>query len=805
MTRLRIRTAALAALALAIACATTAGVARAQAPAPAASAAKATKCKPQRGSFLLTLKPESELKDYVEWIQAITCKRFIYPVNLSGRSTKITIYSQAPVTADEAWRLFLTVMQQMQLTVVPNGGGYYKLTESLRAKDELPPIFRNPGSVPGSDQVVTALIRTNYVSPDELSQLLSGLKSNVGIISTYAPGNLLIITDFGSSIRRLVKVVREVDLPAANEGIFVVQLNKVPASEMVQRLNEIFQQPQAGRGGGGGNSRRSPMPRAADPDLEDGAPIPVSASDVQVTKILGDERTNSVIIVSSPASYQRILAVIKVLDREIHGAGQGRIHVYPLENADAEPLANTLNAIVSGNQRGGRQPATSSDGPFEGQVRISPHKETNSLIIVSSQQDFLALRDSIRRLDLPRRQVFVEAVILEVSIDKIRKLGVSFHGGGLLGIGGKDALAFGGVQNGDLSSLLLNPAALSGLAAGVIGPEIEGSDKFIKINGAGVSIPAFGIVLQALQTTTDVNVLSSPHILTTDNEQAEISVGENVPFQSSPGGAQAGAGFLPIIPQIQRQDVALKLSIKPHVNDSDMVRLEIKQEVSRITAENFNQTGSPKTSKSTLETMVVVRDQQPVVLGGLMTDRVALEEAKVPLLGDLPILGYFFRQRKRVTQKANLLIFLTPYVIKNQGDLRRIYEKKLRERREFIETYTAFKDREFEANIDYRRKRGLIEEINKAVMQAEEDDRLLREAEESLRSTEFRGPVQLPPNDPGNDPDGDGSVGEPDGAGGGSDEGDLDSDGAKPSPSPAPASTPPKKKTETPAPAGGKP
>ena len=804
MTRLRIRTAALAALALPLALATTAGVARAQAPAPAASAAKATKCKPQRGSFLLTLKPESELKDYVEWIQAITCKRFIYPVNLSGRSTKITIYSQAPVTADEAWRLFLTVMQQMQLTVVPNGGGYYKLTESLRAKDELPPIFRNPGSVPGSDQVVTALIRTNYVSPDELSQLLSGLKSNVGIISTYAPGNLLIITDFGSSIRRLVKVVREVDLPAANEGIFVVQLNKVPASEMVQRLNEIFAQQQSGRGGGG-NSRRSPMPRASEPDLEDSTgPIPVSASDVQATKILGDERTNSVIIVSSPASYQRILAVIKVLDREIHGAGQGRIHVYPLENADAEPLANTLNAIVSGNQRGGRQPATSSDGPFEGQVRISPHKETNSLIIVSSQQDFLALRDSIRRLDLPRRQVFVEAVILEVSIDKIRKLGVSFHGGGLLGIGGKDALAFGGVQNGDLSSLLLNPAALSGLAAGVIGPEIEGSDKFIKINGAGVSIPAFGIVLQALQTTTDVNVLSSPHILTTDNEQAEISVGENVPFQSSPGGAQAGAGFLPIIPQIQRQDVALKLSIKPHVNDSDMVRLEIKQEVSRITAENFNQTGSPKTSKSTLETMVVVRDQQPVVLGGLMTDRVALEEAKVPLLGDLPILGYFFRQRKRVTQKANLLIFLTPYVIKNQGDLRRIYEKKLRERREFIETYTAFKDREFEANIDYRRKRGLIEEINKAVMQAEEDDRLLREAEESLRSTEFRGPVQMPANDPGNDPDGDGSVGEPDGAGGpGSDEGDLEGGGSKPSPSPAPA--PPKKKTETPAPAGGKP
>ncbi len=801
MTRLRIRTAALAALALAVALATTAGVARAQAPAPAsAGAGKATKCKPQRGSFLLTLKPESELKDYVEWIQAITCKRFIYPVNLSGRSTKITIYSQAPVTADEAWRLFLTVMQQMQLTVVPNGGGYYKLTESLRAKDELPPIFRNPGSVPGSDQVVTALIRTNYVSPDELSQLLSGLKSNVGIISTYAPGNLLIITDFGSSIRRLVKVVREVDLPAANEGIFVVQLNKVPASEMVQRLNEIFAQQQSGRGGGG-NTRRAPAPRINETIDDSDGPIPVSAGDVQATKILGDERTNSVIIVASPASYQRILAVIKVLDREIHGAGQGRIHVYPLENADAEPLANTLNAIVSGNQRGGRQPATTSDGPFEGQVRISPHKETNSLIIVSSQQDFLALRDSIRRLDLPRRQVFVEAVILEVSVDKIRKLGVSFHGGGLLGIGGKDALAFGGVQNGDLSSLLLNPAALSGLAAGVIGPEIEGSDKFIKINGAGVSIPAFGIVLQALQTTTDVNVLSSPHILTTDNEQAEISVGENVPFQSSPGGAQAGAGFLPIIPQIQRQDVALKLTIKPHVNDSDMVRLEIKQEVSRITAENFNQTGSPKTSKSTLETMVVVRDQQPVVLGGLMTDRVALEEAKVPLLGDLPILGYFFRQRKRVTQKANLLIFLTPYVIKNQGDLRRIYEKKLRERREFIETYTAFKDREFEANIDYRRKRGLIEEINKAVMQAEEDDRLLREAEDSLRSTEFRGPVQMPANDPGNDPDGDGSVGEPDGAGGsGSDEGDIDGDGAKPSPSPSPA--PAKKKTETPAPAG---
>jgi len=343
------------------------------------------------------------------------------------------------------------------------------------------------------------------------------------------------------------------------------------------------------------------------------------------------------------------------------------------------------------------------------------------------------------------------------------------------------------VQNGGLSSI--TPALLPGLALGAIGPEITGSDKFIKnpVTGAGISIPSFGVILQALQVNSDVNVLSSPHLLTTDNEQAEISVGENVPFQTSivPGG-QATSAFLPIIPQTQRQDVALKLTIKPHVNDSDMVRLEIKQEVSRILDKNFEGTGQPRTSKTTLETMVVVRDQQPVVLGGLMTDRVQLAESKVPVLGDLPLLGYFFRHRVKSTEKANLLVFLTPYVIKNQGDLRRIYEKKLRERREFIETFTAFKDRDFEANIDYRRKRGMIEEINKAVQQAEEDERMLREAEEAMKQTTFEGAVELPPPQ---EPDDNGDEVVPDVA---PEPPGSTSPNPSPSPSPSPSPAPPK-------------
>jgi general secretion pathway protein D len=238
--------------------------------------------------------------------------------------------------------------------------------------------------------------------------------------------------------------------------------------------------------------------------------------------------------------------------------------------------------------------------------------------------------------------------------------------------------------------------------------------------------------------------------LTTDNEPAEITIGENIPFQGSTNAAaalssQAGAaaGLLGALGQnVQRQDVGLKLKITPHVNDSDYVRLEIDQESSKVLQLNAGGLG-PSWGKRSVKTTVVVRDQQPVVIGGLMDDDVKIVESKVPLLGDIPILGYLFKFQRKEKKKTNLLIFLTPYVIKDQGDIERIFEKKTRERQEFLETFTSFRDENFTSDVNYGRKRGLLEEINQSVKRAEADARMFREAEQQTRAIEGDGPVDL--------------------------------------------------------------
>ena len=252
---------------------------------------------------------------------------------------------------------------------------------------------------------------------------------------------------------------------------------------------------------------------------------------------------------------------------------------------------------------------------------------------------------------------------------------------------------------------MFNPAALTGLAAGLRGPPIPGANTILGLP-AGTSIPSFGVFLQAIQNNGDVNVLSMPHILTTDNEKASIQVGQNLPFPGAlgavpsvpSGGATGTSGFgFGLGTSVQRQDVALKLEITPHVNDSDFVRLEVNGEISDVANPNYNGLG-PSTTKRTVKSVVTIRDQQSIVLGGLIKDQLSETVDKVPLLGDIPILGYLFKHTTKSITNQNLLIVLTPYIIKDPNDLRHIFERKIGERREFMERYSAFKDeREYEA------------------------------------------------------------------------------------------------------------
>jgi general secretion pathway protein D len=385
---------------------------------------------------------------------------------------------------------------------------------------------------------------------------------------------------------------------------------------------------------------------------------------------------------------------------------------------------------------------------FEGEVQITAHKATNSLIVMGSARDYMSLKTVIDELDLPRKQVFVEAVIMEVGLSGTRHLGAAFHSGfpydvevdgatetglGLLGTSFSDS-------SGTLSSLLLDPSMLQGLALGIQGPEIEDSESTF-----GVSIPAFGVVIQALQSSSDVNTLSTPHILALDNEEAEIDVGQNVPVSTSfASGVGALSGLLnraggsaastaassmgSLFPQmsIGREDVGVRLSLTPHINQFDQVRMDIEVEVSEIADESDL---GPIIGQRIAKTKCVMADQQTVVLGGLITDKLTQAVQKVPVLGDIPVLGRLFKRTTKRTEKRNLLIFLTPYIIRDNTDFRRIFARKMQERREFIDRFTAFDYHEVQPDIDYDRTNGMLEEMNRAILQLEDVEAARRELE----------------------------------------------------------------------------
>jgi general secretion pathway protein D len=670
---------------------------------------------------------DANLSELVRVISQLTGRRFIFGGKV--RDIKATVYSPQKVTVAEAYRAFLAILETNGLTVVPHGR-FLKIVESPGIVTQTTPVYAIGQPVPREERFITRLYRVNHISADEVAKLLVKFKSKEGDISTYAPSGLLIITDTGSNVRRLLRLVEEIDVGGASNQIWVEPVHYATASELATKLGEIF-------------------------DISGkGQPVDASGeSDTRISKIISEDRTNSLIVVATQPAYLRVLEVIKRLD--VQQTGDGDVHVLPLQHAMAEELATTLNNILSGmgtsapGQRG-RAPAGGAKGPpegvFEGSLRITADQATNSLVITSSLRDYASIRTVIDRLDRPRRQVFIEAVILDVSVDHTNQFNINYHAGAAPDVGGGgDSLIYGGFN--PLTSILLPSADnLQGLALGVRGPDIDGTTNLL---GTGLTVPAFGIVVNALATSSDANVLATPHIIATDNVPAEISVGQNIPLQTNLGGAAsqlgslaglAGGGAAGSNPLASlggfgmggfaapRQDVGTKIKVVPHINDSSEVRLELTEEISEQGAASGS-LGAVSITKRTAQTTVVVRDQQTVVIGGLMRDAVVTSESKIPVLGDLPLLGFLFRNSSNTKQKTNLLLILTPYIIRNQDDLKAIFERKMQERQEFLDRYFVFSDQKpYEPPKDFSRTNGLVENIRQAQFQVDERRRLLEES-----------------------------------------------------------------------------
>ncbi len=719
---------------------------------------EATSCQkfPPGKKFKWELRGEVDLITMLNTISPMLCRPFIVPGNI--RQSKVTILAPDTITVNEAYRMFLSALEAMGLTVQPQGK-VLKIIETNRARESAIPLYGENGQPANQDQYVTKLMHLEHVSPDEIKPVLERLKGKDGDITTYAPTNTIVVTDLASNIARIEEVVTQLDVAMGGEKVYVIPLHTVAATELAQMLEKIFGIVKPGTPAprwriGMSRSEGSGTPEAKQPNSRERGALSIS-------QIIPDDRNNLLIVVATEKAFQQVLALVKRLDQQTVGDNLAdRVHVLALENANAEDVAGTLGGLGAGVSKGGAKATATPNAPgqhglFEGDVRIASDKPTNSLVIVASGRDYITVRDLIKKLDTPRRQVFVEAVILEISIDKSRQMGLGFHGGSTVGSGTNQSLVYGAsIPDQSVNSLVFNPAALTGLAAGLRGPPIPGASTILGLP-PGTSIPSFGVFLQAIQNNGDVNVVSMPHILTTDNEKATIQVGQNLPFPGTLG-SFGGFGGVPgatgttgtsfgLGTSVQRQDVALKMEITPHVNDSDFVRLEIDNELSDVSNPNFNGLG-PATSKRTIKSVVTVRDQQSIVLGGLIKDSVSETTNKVPFLGDIPILGYLFKQTSKTISKQNLLIIVTPYIIKDPNDLRRLFERKMRERKEFLERESAFRDdNDYEAQVDYRRKRGLLEEINRTAIEAEIEARELRAAEDAMHLRDKSGAIELPP------------------------------------------------------------
>ncbi|HET9644320.1 MAG TPA: type II secretion system secretin GspD [Burkholderiaceae bacterium] len=600
----------------------------------------------------------------------------------------ITVYSEQPLSIRDAYLQYLAALRGLGFTVVENAG-LLKVVPEADAKLQAGTVSVGPVQQRG-DQVVTQVFRLNYENPNNLVTVLRPLISPNNTINANPGNNTLVITDYADNLQRIARIIAALDSPSATD-IEVIQLQHAVAADvapLVQRLAD--------------GSTGGPVIPGAPPGIGGAGGV----------SVLVDPRSNSLIVrASNPARLASVRSIIEKLDRPAGSSGPGgNIYVVYLKNADAVKLAQVLRAAFSGGGGGGgggagttgtgapsattQSNVTSLGGTAAGGTMQSPANTpvqasqapstggfvqadpaTNSLIITAPEPMYRQVRAVIDQLDSRRSQVFVEALIVEIDANRSAELGLQW----LLLAGNKDAsqvtAGAGSTSNLGAANLLTIVQALVGgssASSSSAGPSIPSLGGF---TAAGVN--RFGpngryglaVLARAFESVDGANILSTPNLVTLDNEEAKIVVGQNVPFiTGSFTNTGTGTGAVNPFQTVERKDVGLTLRIKPQIGEGSSVRMTIFQENSDVLNVSVPGTANagPSTTKRSIESTVVVDDGQVVVLGGLIDDRFNVNRTKVPLLGDLPLVGNLFRSETRSRNKTNLMVFLRPVVMRTQ-------------------------------------------------------------------------------------------------------------------------------------------
>ncbi len=631
--------------------------------------------------------PNAEVTDVVKAISQLTNKNFIIDPGVRG---KITIIAPSKVTVAEAYKAFLAALAVNGFTVVPYGK-FLKVKASRNAQRDAIETYTG-AYAPTSDIYITRIIHLKHISAEEVNKRLRVLPSKDGEMTPYEPTNSLLITDYGANVERMVKIINELDRPGFEEQLTVLPIRHAKAKDLADLINQIINKDPRG-----GNAGGAPAFGSAAPRFRSRGGTAAGGTPEELSLVAPDDRTNALIVVGNKAGIEKVRELVKKLDYKLDPAEAGGVFVYYVRFGEAEKIATTINGLAGssgssssggGSAIGGMGGAGAAFGRvaspldrqniFGGDVKITADKNTNSLVVTASKQDYDTVRSLLSKIDIPRDQVFVETIIMEMNTDKSRQWNPTYY---YLdpASGGKGRAGFS--SSGSLLSIL-NPATDSGAVLGF------GSGQTLDFTLPGtttsVRIPSVLAFVKFLQQNTESNVLSTPRIMALDNEEAMIEVGDKVPIAVNTSPTSAG-----LASSTQFENATIKLTLTPFIRpDSNVVRLKLEQiirQLSNVVVKAKNLADSTQSvSERTLRSNIVVNSGDTAVLGGLMRDQEDVEETKIPILGDIPVLGWLFKSKTASKKKVNLVIFITPRIIRGVKDSQKLLGDKANERIDWV-------------------------------------------------------------------------------------------------------------------------
>ncbi len=586
----------------------------------------------------------ANIRAVIRTVAELTGKNFLIDPRVQG---KVTIVSAAPVSLQAAYQIFLGALKAQGFTAVPGPGHVVKILPQANARQAAPVSAHWPA---GGDELVTQVIPIDAGQASQIMPLLRPLMSSAGIISVYAPTNTLIVTDDADNVRRLMRIVYGLEAEVRSP-VVIIPVHYASAVDMANLLVRLGE---------------AQLPSASGTLVGNYSPV----------YIVPDTRSNSLLVrTASRRKLRFIEALVNKLD--IQGESGGTTHVVYLRNARASRIAKILRGLLQGEAKGASkrvvaavQPvAMAGQPPVSGKVSAHAIKSSvvqadpsiNALIINAPNAVYDSLRAVISKLDIRRAQVFVKALIAEVTVDNQAELGVQWAGAAPAGSG-----AVAGVTNFPVtgSGIVSTAAAPSNLAneAGLALGFISGT---VTLAG-GQTVVGLSAFARALQSVSGVNVLSTPDLLTLDNTEAKIMVGQNVPFITGSYSTAGTVGTAAVNPfqTVERKNVGLTLKIKPQITAGNNIKMQIYEDVSSI-APSLSGAVDLITNKRELKTTVIVANGKTIVLGGLISDEVENNWQGVPLLDGIPLIGNLFRYRQRVKKKTNLMVFLKPVIVRN--------------------------------------------------------------------------------------------------------------------------------------------